>query len=444
VSFLRRVPGVSGLTRFLAARAGRAWQRDRTQLRGLRAAGNRLFRIATLVVRGVVAHRLSMLAASLTFFTVFSVVPMLVVVLWALKLLDHLPTPAAELPAQTQLLTGNQLLHVALGDIFASVRRAGEVTGLLGLLALLWVATKMFSFTERAVYTIAGAGQRKPKLSRALGYLGLLLMLPVVVGLAGLLQAAVQRPFAKQIRWVLQLVPGFELVVVIVAGFGVLWLAATLLYWAAVRARIPFWSASVGGVASALALPVVFWAYANLQLGVAKVSPLGSGFIAFPVFLMWSFSSWYAVLVGAEIAVAHHVDGVLAHGARAFRLDPAGEREASLALFVRLAARTRAGEPPQLADDDLARELRLPPQVVGNLCVRLVDRGLLAEVGHAFKLRFDPARTTVASLLDAVEHDPGLADAGATLSPGARQVLSAARGGPSTSLTLAELASQAG
>jgi len=219
---------------------------------------------------------------------------------------------------------------------------------------------------------------------------------------------------------------------------------ATLLYWAAVRARIPFWSACVGGFVAALALPIVFWAYVNLQLGVTKASPLSSAFLVFPVFLMWAFSSWYGLLIGAEIAVAHYVDAILVHGARSFTLDLAGEREASMAILIRLAGRARSGPRPAISYDDLARELRLPPQVVRNLCFRLVDRGLLAEGKGAFTLKFDPAETAVGTLVEAVERDPALAqahrDVEEDLPPGARRILDAPRRALPATITLAQLA----
>ena len=434
MSFLGRLPGVSKARRVVSETARAAWSRDRAQLGWFRALGNRMFRIAILVLRGFVAHRVTMLAASLTFYTVFSVVPMLVVVLWTLKLTDHLPVAPVELYAQQPLVTGDQLLHVALAEIFGAVERAGEVTGLVGLLALLYVAGKMFSFTERALYTIAGSGRQRPRPARALGYLALLLMLPVVVGVVGVLQAAARRSFGRELDRVLGWIPGLDLVLVVAVGFCVLWLAATLLYWAAVRARIPFVSACVGGFVSAVALPIVFWAYVNLQVGVSQASTLSSGFLAFPVFLMWSFTSWCTVLIGAEIAVAHHVDDVLVHGARAFSLDLAGEREASLIVLIRLAIRARTASGSALSDDQLARSLRLPPQLVRNLCVRLVDRGLLVEKGQAFELAFDPEQATVGTLVDAIERDPALSAAHRD-APRARGSRALPR-----SLTLAQLA----
>jgi membrane protein len=447
MSWLRRVPGLARVQRAVTAAASAVWMRDRSTLRGLPAAANRLFRIAILVVRGVVAHRLALLAAALTFFTVFSIVPVLVVVLWALKAFDKLPVIAADVPADPQILTGNQVLHAALRQIFDSVQHASQATGIVGLLALLYVVTKMLSFTERALHTIAGSGRQSPRFSRALGYVGLLLMPPAVLTIAGVLLAAVRQPIGSRIYRLLGSIPGAELVLGAVFGLGVLWLAVTLFYWSAVRARIPFASAAVGGAIAAIALPLVFWVYVNFQIGVSKANMLGSGFLLVPVFMLWVFSSWYALLIGAEIAVAHHADAVLVHGARTFHLDLAGETQASAAIVLRAARAARQGDGASatVSDDELARELRLPPQLVRDLCVRLVDRKLLVEESRGFSLRPDPDQTAFAAVIDAVERDPALdgarRDAAERFPPAARAALfdigaAAHAGGP----TLGELA----
>jgi membrane protein len=433
MAFLGRLPGLAALKRGVRRGARSLWSRDRAELRGHRALVTRLGRMAILVTRGVVVHRVGMMAASLTFFTVFSIIPMLAVVLWGLKLIDHLPALKAERPTAPHLLTGNEMLHLALAEILRAVHRASETTGLLALAALLYAAMKMFSFTERALHTISGAARRRPRYARTLGYVALLLVPPAVLGLAGLLSAAIRWPLGEQIDRLLRFLPELDLALVALLGLGVLWLAATLLYWSAARAQIPFSSASVGGLLSALVLPAVFWVHANFQVGVSRSSAVGSGFLAFPVFLTWSFSSWYVLLVGAEIAVAHHVEAVLVHGARAFRLDLAGEREASLEVLLRVA---QAGA-PVLSADELARRLRLPPQVVGSLCARLLDRGLLEEHRGALALAFDPAARTVADLVETIERDPALAEAHQEV----EQALPLpTRVSPPSTLTLAELA----
>jgi hypothetical protein len=115
------------------------------------------------------------------------------------------------------------------------------------------------------------------------------------------------------------------------------------------------------------------------------------------------------ILIGAEVAIAHHVDQVLVHGAIAFNLDGAGARQAGVSMMVKLTELAAAGD-AVVTEEALARRVRLPPHVVRDLAFRLVDRGLLAREEGGLRLRCDPARTTAARVADAIDRDPALDD----------------------------------
>jgi hypothetical protein len=200
-------------------------------------------------------------------------------------------------------------------------------------------------------------------------------------------------------------------------AFGALWLAVTLLYTAAVRARIPFTSAAAGGALAALALVVISWVFANLQIGVSHANAVSSGFLAIPVFLVWAKASWYAVLVGAEVAVAHRTDSVLDHGAATFRLDCAGERKAGVAIVLQLTRALAVSPGAAVNEDELARDLRLPPSIVRDLCFRLVRRGLVDENVRGFYLRGDPETMTFEAVSEAIDRDPALDQAAIEAQP---------------------------
>src|SRR6185295_115440 len=124
------------LRREARERADAVWQRDRAQLHGPRALGHRCARIAILVGRGIVVHRLKLLAGALTYCTVFSIVPLLVVVFMSLRLLDYIPATTPELPpgAEARALGGNELLEEVVRRILEAVDRTSEITGgLVGL-----------------------------------------------------------------------------------------------------------------------------------------------------------------------------------------------------------------------------------------------------------------------------------------------------------------------
>jgi virulence factor BrkB len=293
--------------------------------------------------------------------------------------------------------------------ILQAVDRTTElVSGIVGLAALLFAVSKMFGYTERALHIIAGSGQRTPKFSRVLAYVALMMIPPVALAVSGVSLFLLRGSQATRLGRLLAAIPGLEMTLGFVLAFGALWLAVTLLYTAAVRARIPFRSAVAGGVVAALALVVISWVFANLQIGVSHANAVTSGFLAFPVFLVWAKASWYAVLIGAEIAVAHRVDSVLVRGAATFRLDCAGERKAGVAIMLHLTRAVSGAPGSAVTEDELARDLRMPPSIVSDLCFRLVRRGLLGENVHGFYLRADPDAVTTEAIADAIDRDPAL------------------------------------
>jgi membrane protein len=451
MSGVMNVPVLGRALRAAEARMLATWSRDRATMRFLPAAATRVARIAVLVGRGVVVHRLGMLAAALTYYTVFSIVPMLAMLVWTLRVLDYLPAIARGLPATPQLASGNDLFYAALRKVLEAVDRTSEVTtGLVGLGVLLIAVSKMFKQTERALHVIAGSRPRLPSLWRLLGYVVLLLVPPVALAISGISLALLKGSLGARIP-ILGSIPGIELAIGTALGVAALWMSVTMLYWAAVRARIPFVSAVVGGGVAAVALPVVLWAFANFQIGMSQASAIGSGILALPVFLLWVFSSWAVVLVGAEIAVADRAERVLVHGAVAFRLDAEGERQTGAAIMARVthAARAAGGADTGVSDDQLARELRLPSHLIRDLCERLAARGLLVEEHERFRLDCDPDQTSLAAVIDAVDRDPSLEpahdEALARFQPPTRQALARppapARDAARTP-TLAELARQ--
>ena len=193
-----------------------------------------------------------------------------------------------------------------------------------------------------------------------------------------------------------------KLAIAALLGLSALWLAIAILYSAAARARIAFSSAAVGGAAAAILLVSVLLVFARFQIGMSRGNSVQFGATAGPVFLLWAFSSWFVVLLGAEIAVGHSVDRVLRHGAWCLHLDALAEQETGLEIIVRAAR-------GQVSVDGLARELRVPPQPIRRIALRLREHGLLTEAAlDRFALGCDPDRTSVVAVIDAVGRDPAL------------------------------------
>jgi membrane protein len=409
---------------------GSVWDRDRAALGGWAALRTRVARIATWSVRGLFTRRLSTEAAALAYYTIFSIVPVLVIVLWALKLFHAIPylAPAAgdaqiigDATSEVRFPDANVLLRQAIRAVLSAVERTGAVeTGIAGLAALTYAVIRLVIHMEAALDSIAGARDRPARYRRMLGYLALLALPPVLLVVSGVFRVLAELPLGESvagwISWVTERAPLVKSTLGDVMGLGLLCLALAIFYTSAARARIVFRSAVVGGAVSAVLLAVVLWAFTRLQIGVSRAGAVQSGMAAIPVFLLWAHSSWLVILLGAQIAIAHELDSILIHGTSALSLDPYGEQMAGLQIMVATTRRALSSPDDAPANEEragtataneLARELRLLPDNVREVAGRLQAAGLLrqAESG-VYRLACDPEETRLRDVVGAIIGGP--------------------------------------
>jgi len=426
-----RIKAVVQRARAAVKRYSRAvWDRDRAVLRPWAALRTRIARIATWSVRGVISRRLSTEAAALAYYTIFSIVPVLVVALWALKLfhaITYLMPAEAQMPTLRDAATDvdvrdtNTLLREAVRAVLKAVDRAGTLqTGIAGLVVLGYGVFRLVMHVEAALDSIAGARGRPPRYRRMLGYLALLALPPALLVVSGVLRVLAHVPLGETVAgwltWVMDRLPVLTSAAGDLLGLGLLCLALAIFYMSAARARIAFRSAVFGGALSAIALAVVLWAFTRLQIGVARTGALQSGMAAIPVFLLWAYSSWLVILIGAQVAVAHELDDILIHGTSALTLDRYGEQVAGLQIMVETTRRAlsapNGGAPRDrggatATTNELARELRMLPGDVRDVAARLQAAGLLRQAGSGvYCLACDPDQTGMRDVVGAIIGGP--------------------------------------
>lgn len=413
----------------------RVWAGDRTRLRGWPSLRCRLLRIATWTAAGFVRHSLSLRSIALTYYSVFSIVPLLAVVLWMAKAFDWFSILDVGGRAAGPLLNENPPLAHAIDTIGRVVSRVDLLGGgLIGLGALLYAVARLFAHVEGTVDTIAGARTRPLLARRLLGYVVLLVMPAMLTATVGVVGSLLVAPLRTAVT---RAVGGLEIVEVVVAGLAVvaaIALALAVLYGAAARARVPFRSALVGGIVGACLVLATMWAFAAFQIGVSRRNGVTSGIAAIPVLLLWIHTSWLMVLIGAEVAVGHAVERIVQSGV-AVLIPDASARQIIGALVMAEAARVSRQDttaPRWLGADAMARDLRVLPQTVRSVADQLVERGLLARGATGYALRGDADEVRLSEVVDALARDPARADGRAALldqlGPEARASLAAAGG----------------
>ena len=399
----------------------RVWARDLTAMHGWQRLRYRVLRVVTWCVAGFVRHTLSRRAIALTYYTMFSIIPLLAVVLWVAKGFDWIPAVGDD-PAKSPIrayLQDNAQLANALAVIGKAVRRV-DLTGggLVGLGVLLYAVARLFFHIEGTVDTIAAARKRPLRVGRLLGYVVLLVMPAVLTVGAGVVSAWLLAPLRGAVSSALGGIETMDLVMGVVIATGAIALVLTVLYAAAARAQVPFTSAAIGGAVGACLLLATMWVFATFQIGVSRRDGVTSGVAAIPVLFMWTYTSWLMVLIGAEVAVCHAVGRIVNRGVAVLIPDAATRHIIGALVMAELAraptADARTGV-RWVGADAMARELRVLPQAIRAIADRLVARGLLERSSDGYAIRGDPDKVRLSDVVDAMARDPERADGRAEL-----------------------------
>jgi len=361
----------------------------RTLLPGVRALARRF------------AHdNLAQIAASLTFTTLISLVPLLAV---ALAVFTAFPA-FGKLREQLQAQMAQSMLPAALSDKVAhylsdfAARAKG--LGVVSVIFLIVTATSMMLTVDRALNAIWRTPRPRPLAQRVLLYWAGLTLGPLVLGASVALTSYVVAAH----RGLLHQLPGGASVFLSLASWALIALALAAMFRYIPNTEVQWRDALIGGVVAALAFSLGGRALAWYFSTVTTYTAVYGTFAALPLLLLWIDFSWIAVLVGAMIAAyAPSLRG------RVTRYDdyPGAAFVCAVQVLEQL---DRARLPPDcgLPATVLARRLRLDPlrlQEVLNVLERLGWVGKITSGTRGtprWALLCDPKTTTAGPLIDAL------------------------------------------
>ena len=378
--------------------------------RALRSLTNFL-QFSIMVVEGFVRDRLLLRASALAYFTVLSVIPLLAVAVSILGAIGVgteafinwvVQTFAAGSPeTQTDIV-----LLVADVD-FASLGTAG---------ALLLFLTTLFSISniETAFNNIWGVKENRSWKRRLPDYLAVLVMGPLLGGVALSLSTSLHSPWLTE--RMLQL-PGFTAFYDL--GLRqlptlILCVAFAFLYAFIPNTKVRPFSAIIGGVVAGVLVVGAQRAYLDLSVGVARANLFFGSFAALPLLFAWIYVLWAVVLFGAEIAFAHQNLPLYRREVRGAKASAAEREAVALRIALEVARRFRDGTPP-LDAAALSEELDVPVRTVREVADRLRDGGILSvqvcgpDGAEALQLGRPADRIAVFHVLAAMrgEREPG-------------------------------------
>ncbi len=338
-------------------------------------------------------EKLLQVASSLTFTTVLAIVPMLAVVL---SLFTAFPV-FQEFRVALEDFLANSLMPPSVSDNIMDylnqfARQASRLTAIGG--AFLLITSLLLIMTiDKAFNDIWHVTRQRPLRQRALVYWAIITLGPVVAGASLWATSFVARESLGLVRDVPEAVSvAVSFIPLILTGLG----------FAALFVMVPnrevLWrDALVGGCVTAIVLEIMKSAFAYYLTRFPTYTVIYGAFATLPIFLLWIYLSWLAVLLGA----------ILASSAPLIRLGRCDINRYPGAPFVdavdalRTLRQAQATNPPGLPANVLAAQLRLHQDELNEVLETLAEMGLATRSPEGlWVLTCDARQTSMAPVVD--------------------------------------------
>lgn len=255
----------------------------------------------------------SQMAASLTFDTLLSLVPLITI---ALTLFSAFPVFADFSDQIKHFLLANMLPETGGKMISHYVEQFAESASKLtafGLAFLALTAMLLMITIDNAFNTIWRVAEPRPLLKRILIYWAVLTLAPLLVGASLSLTSwlvGLSIGYAKE-------TPIFGVVTLKVVPVFFTTAAFCLLFRAVPNRFVPMNHAIVGGIVAATAFETMNRGFGIFIAHFPTYKLVYGAFASIPIFLLWIYLSWITILLGAQITVslsrwrqqgAHHLN----------------------------------------------------------------------------------------------------------------------------------------
>lgn len=245
-------------------------------------------------------HNCTEVAASLTFTTLLSLVPLIAI---ALSVVAAFPA-FAEYSAEIKAFILNTMVPEAANKVIAvymqqfadnAVQLTAIGTAFLGITALALMLT-----IDKSLNAIWRVTQLRPLLHRLLIYWATLTIGPLFIGASLSLTS-----------WLMRIslglthdIPGINGALLQLAPLLLTSIAFSIPYLIVPNRRVPWRHAIAGGVAAAVGFEIMKRGFAFYITHFPTYQAVYGAFATIPIFLLWVYLSWLMVLLGAVIAAS--------------------------------------------------------------------------------------------------------------------------------------------
>lgn len=259
------------------------------------------FQFVLFVLRRFEADRCREQAGSLTYTTLFAVVPMLTVFLVIISSIKALEPARQQLQ---QLIYSNFLpkTTIAFDKVLTAFTDKSSNLTVIGILFLFITTVMMLTSIENVFNRIWRVREKRGGMIGFMRYWTIISLGPIILGSAFVLSSTV-----ASMNLLSSHLAGYE-----VNGAFLLWLISFtlsilgffILYWTIPNRSVPIKAALFAGIFSASVFELLKNLFGYIMSNFTSYEIIYGAFAALPIFLLWIFLSWNIVLLGVEISYA--------------------------------------------------------------------------------------------------------------------------------------------
>lgn len=238
-------------------------------------------------------------AASLTYTTMLSIVPILTVLLMILSSVPALASVRAQI---YEVIYSNLLPQSSMqvSEYINSFAEKSSNLTIIGAMVLFFTTIMTLTTIERAFNQIWRVENRSGGIKSMLRYWTIVTMGPLVLGTAFIASSTVQSLSFLNRQ---------------IAGYGIDWsfwvqavsIGITVagfigMYWFIPKARVPAKNAAIAGIFVAIVFELMKHLFGTVMANFTSYEAIYGAFAALPIFLLWIYLSWNLILLGVEIS----------------------------------------------------------------------------------------------------------------------------------------------
>lgn len=329
------------------------------------------YKLLYYTARGVIEHNTLMRSASLTFYTLMSIVPLAALIFAVMKGFGMAENLTREL--HEALPQFPEFINYVVG--FANnalARTRGGLLATFSVLALFWAVMQVFSSVESAFNNIWEVKRSRGFARQFSDYITVVVVVPV-------LWIASNAVAHYLDQWLNINASTFYHIWSNAASLALIWMMFTFVYIVLPNTKVRFSSAATAALVSGTIFLLFQWLYIYLQTWMSGYNAIYGSFAALPLFLIWLQTSWQIVLFGGELAFAYQNISKFEQERESLHISHDNRRKVLLATML-VIVRAFTSERGPISSEQVSHLLRLPVRIVRDVIFELEQAGLVLQV----------------------------------------------------------------